>query len=178
MTASKGFEAWLRTARTATSAGGISLGTAADDHGRRTRRPLHLRTMEDDDAMKAIGQPVGVLFPALVGPEPAPRFRFIDLFAGIGGIRIGLERAGGRCVYTVEFDRFAMRTYSANFGRVGPYGQRRQEAPVDIYDVDVADLPPYDVLAAGFPCQPFSIAGVSTASRTRSREMSSSRSRV
>ncbi len=94
-------------------------------------------------------------------PEPHVPFRFIDLFAGIGGIRLGLERAGGRCVYTVEFDRFAMQTYSANFGELLADGSRRPEPPRDIYDVRVTDLPPYDVLAAGFPCQPFSLAGVS-----------------
>jgi DNA (cytosine-5)-methyltransferase 1 len=79
-------------------------------------------------------------------------FRFIDLFAGIGGIRMGLESAGGSCVFSVEIDRFARRTYEANFGVC--------EA-ADIHDVRGRDLPPYDVLAAGFPCQPFSIAGVS-----------------
>lgn len=79
-------------------------------------------------------------------------FRFIDLFAGIGGIRMGLEAAGGSCVYSVEIDRFARQTYAANFGSC---------EGVDIYDVKGADLPAYDVLAAGFPCQPFSIAGVS-----------------
>jgi DNA (cytosine-5)-methyltransferase 1 len=86
-----------------------------------------------------------------IWPNPAA-FRFVDLFAGIGGIRMGLERAGGECVYTVEIDRFARQTYSANFGE--PQGS-------DIHDVRAADLPRYEVLAAGFPCQPFSIAGVS-----------------
>lgn len=85
-----------------------------------------------------------------VGPET--RFRFVDLFAGIGGIRLGLERAGGQCVYTVEIDRFARQTYEANFGAVNADDVRR---------IDPDSLPPYDVLAAGFPCQPFSIAGVS-----------------
>jgi DNA (cytosine-5)-methyltransferase 1 len=81
-----------------------------------------------------------------------PQFRFVDLFAGIGGIRMGLERAGGSCVYSVEIDRFARQTYEANFGAC---------EGADIHDVRGADLPQYDVLAAGFPCQPFSIAGVS-----------------
>jgi DNA (cytosine-5)-methyltransferase 1 len=82
---------------------------------------------------------------------PVP-FRFIDLFAGIGGIRLGLEAAGGSCAYSVEIDRFARRTYEANFG-VCEGG--------DIHLVSGGELPAYDVLAAGFPCQPFSIAGVS-----------------
>ena len=79
-------------------------------------------------------------------------FRFVDLFAGIGGIRMGLERANGSCVYSVEIDRFARETYEANFG---PCEGK------DIHAVQASDLPPYDVLAAGFPCQPFSLAGVS-----------------
>jgi DNA (cytosine-5)-methyltransferase 1 len=101
-------------------------------------------------------------------PEPAapkdssfPLFRFIDLFAGIGGIRTGLEAVGGHCAYTVEFDRWAMQTYSENFGNVGPDGKRVPEPTRDIYDVKAEDVPAYDLLAAGFPCQPFSIAGVS-----------------
>jgi DNA (cytosine-5)-methyltransferase 1 len=104
------------------------------------------------------------LFPELDNPpdsSPFPPFKFIDLFAGIGGIRAGLEAVGGSCVYTVEFDRWAMQTYSANFGEVGPDRERIPEPSRDIYDVKVEDVPAYDVLAAGFPCQPFSIAGVS-----------------
>jgi DNA (cytosine-5)-methyltransferase 1 len=86
-------------------------------------------------------------------PEPSPpSFLFVDLFAGIGGIRMGLETAGGQCVYSVEIDRFARQTYQANFGEC--------EAQ-DIRDVRGAELPRFDVLAGGFPCQPFSIAGVS-----------------
>ena len=77
-------------------------------------------------------------------------FRFVDLFAGIGGMRLGLEAAGGQCVYSVEIDRFARQTYEANFGIC-------EGADVRL----VEDLPDHDVLAAGFPCQPFSIAGVS-----------------
>lgn len=79
-------------------------------------------------------------------------FRFIDLFAGIGGMRIAFENAGGRCVYSSERNKFSAQTYEANFGDV-PEG--------DITQVDAADIPDHDVLAAGFPCQPFSIAGVS-----------------
>jgi DNA (cytosine-5)-methyltransferase 1 len=81
-----------------------------------------------------------------------PAFRFIDLFAGIGGIRLGLQQAGGECVYSVEIDRFARKTYIRNFGSC--------EAD-DIRDVPALALPQYDLLAAGFPCQPFSLAGVS-----------------
>jgi len=83
--------------------------------------------------------------------HPAP-FTFIDLFAGIGGFRIGLERAGGRCLFSSEWDAHAQKTYKAWFGEV-PEG--------DIRKINPKDIPDHYVLAAGFPCQPFSIAGVS-----------------
>ncbi len=79
-------------------------------------------------------------------------FRFIDLFAGIGGFRVGLQKVGGTCVFTSEWDRWAQKTYRAWHGEM-PVG--------DINAVDPADIPDHEVLAAGFPCQPFSIAGVS-----------------
>ncbi len=80
-------------------------------------------------------------------------FRFIDLFAGIGGLRIGLEKVGGRCVFSSEIDSYAQKTYTAWFGEV-PVG--------DIKDFeDGTNVPEHELLAAGFPCQPFSIAGVS-----------------
>ncbi len=82
--------------------------------------------------------------------RPRTSFRFVDLFAGIGGIRLGLEVNGGRCVYSVEIDPFARKTYEANFGICEGHDIRQ-----------VRDLPDHEVLAAGFPCQPFSIAGVS-----------------
>jgi DNA (cytosine-5)-methyltransferase 1 len=80
-------------------------------------------------------------------------FTFIDLFAGIGGFRLGFEKVGGRCVFTSEWDRFAQQTYKANFGDEHLFG--------DITTLDTSDVPDHDVLLAGFPCQPFSIAGVS-----------------
>lgn len=87
---------------------------------------------------------------------PTPAFRFIDLFAGIGGIRRGFEFVGGTCVFTSEWDRFARETYLANF----PTTEDHTFAG-DITAVAAEDIPPHDVLLAGFPCQPFSIAGVS-----------------
>ena len=91
--------------------------------------------------------------PVMRPAEPAGvPFRFIDLFAGIGGFRLGLQRLGGRCVFTSEWDKFAQQTYEAWFGDA-PHG--------DINEVDPDTIPDHDVLAAGFPCQPFSIAGVS-----------------
>lgn len=81
-------------------------------------------------------------------------FTFIDLFAGIGGLRRAMESAGGRCIFTSEWNKYAQQTYMANFPDNHP--------PVgDIRAIDVAEIPPHDVLVAGFPCQPFSIAGVS-----------------
>jgi DNA (cytosine-5)-methyltransferase 1 len=81
-------------------------------------------------------------------------FTFIDLFAGIGGIRLGFEAAGGRCVFTSEWDSYAQKTYVENFGDEHPIAG-------DITRIDAADIPDHDVLLAGFPCQPFSLAGVS-----------------
>ena len=86
-------------------------------------------------------------------PTPKnPKFKFIDLFAGIGGIRLAYQKVGGKCVFSSEYNKFAKVTYEANFGEV-PFG--------DITKIDEKIIPDHDVLLAGFPCQPFSIAGVS-----------------
>lgn len=82
-------------------------------------------------------------------------FTFIDLFAGIGGIRLGFEAAGGKCIYTSEWDSYAQQTYRANFTA------DRHAITGDITQVAESSIPGHDVLLAGFPCQPFSIAGVS-----------------
>jgi DNA (cytosine-5)-methyltransferase 1 len=87
-------------------------------------------------------------------PTPAnPRFTFIDLFAGIGGFRIAMQRNQGKCVFSSEWDKMAQRTYYANFGEI-PFG--------DITKPETKKWIPnkFDVLCGGFPCQPFSIAGV------------------
>ena len=83
-----------------------------------------------------------------------PAFRFIDLFAGIGGMRRGFEPLGGKCVFTSEWNKYAQRTYQANY-------DCDHEIAGDITQVPVDEIPPHDLLLAGFPCQPFSIAGVS-----------------
>lgn len=83
-------------------------------------------------------------------------FTFIDLFAGIGGIRLGFEAHGGHCVFTSEWNAFSQRTYLANFPQ-----DTNHVFIGDITGVDENDVPNHDVLLAGFPCQPFSIAGVS-----------------
>nr|WP_303694240.1 DNA (cytosine-5-)-methyltransferase [Brevundimonas subvibrioides] len=87
--------------------------------------------------------------------EAPADFTFIDLFAGIGGLRRGFESIGGQCVFTSEWDKYSQKTYAANFP------DDDHEINGDITKVDVADIPEHDVLLAGFPCQPFSIAGVS-----------------
>jgi DNA (cytosine-5)-methyltransferase 1 len=88
--------------------------------------------------------------------SPASSFHFVDLFAGIGGTRLGFEAVGGRCVFTAEWDRFARTTYAANFD-----DDPGHVFTTDITKVDVHGIPDHDVLLAGFPCQPFSLAGVS-----------------
>ena len=83
-----------------------------------------------------------------------PDFTFIDLFAGIGGIRRGFEQMNGRCVFTSEWDTFAQRTYKANYPDA-------EDIAGDITKISASDVPAHDLLLAGFPCQPFSLAGVS-----------------
>ncbi|MEO9479925.1 MAG: DNA cytosine methyltransferase [Maribacter dokdonensis] len=86
-------------------------------------------------------------------PEPKkPKFKFIDLFAGIGGFRLALQNLGGKCVFTSEWDKYSKLTYEANFGEV-PFGDITKEETKSYIPND------FDVLCAGFPCQAFSIAG-------------------
>lgn len=88
-------------------------------------------------------------------PEPEkPKFTFIDLFAGMGGFRLAMQAQGGKCVFSSEWNQYAQKTYMANFGDM-PFG--------DITKEEIKSYIPecFDVLCAGFPCQPFSIAGVS-----------------
>ena len=80
------------------------------------------------------------------------QFTFIDLFAGIGGMRIAFERAGGHCIYSSEWNKYSQQTYFSNFG---------EQPEGDITQVPASSIPDHDILVAGFPCQPFSIAGVS-----------------
>ena len=122
-----------------------------------------LRTVQRWENGDTVPKPATVLFLRQVirgpgsrdtGQPRPPAFTFIDLFAGIGGMRIGFERHGGRCVYTCEWDRFCRQTYTANF-------PTSHEIAGDIRDVGTSDIPSHDLLLAGFPCQPFSVAGVS-----------------
>ena len=86
-------------------------------------------------------------------PEAKPKFTFIDLFAGIGGFRLALQGLGGKCVFSSEWDRHAKETYNNNYGEV-PFGDITKLSDLHL-------LGSFDVLAGGFPCQPFSRAGVS-----------------
>ena len=96
----------------------------------------------------------GMFPPSRLVPLPSGErtFKFIDLFGGIGGFRIAFEGLGGECVFTSEWDKYSQKTYHAWFGDM-PHG--------DIRKIDPSAIPDHDILAAGFPCQPFSIAGVS-----------------
>ena len=91
---------------------------------------------------------------SVVSRSKSPEFDFIDLFAGIGGMRMGFESAGGRCVFTSEWNKFSRQTYLDNF-------ECDHKIFGDITQVEEREIIPHDVLLAGFPCQPFSIAGVS-----------------
>ena len=104
-----------------------------------------------DLAQKAIAEYVTKLNKDKTDKE-SDAFRFIDLFAGIGGMRIAFENAGGVCVYSNEWNKYCQQTYFANFGEL---------PDDDITKVDAVSIPDHDILVAGFPCQPFSIAGVS-----------------
>lgn len=88
-------------------------------------------------------------------PTPEhPKFTFIDLFAGIGGFRLAMQANGGKCVFSSEWNKFSQKTYLANFGEM-PFGDITKESTKRFIPKD------FDILCAGFPCQPFSIAGVS-----------------
>ncbi|UPK52840.1 DNA (cytosine-5-)-methyltransferase (plasmid) [Bacillus sp. H8-1] len=90
--------------------------------------------------------------PPFKNPEPhKAKFRTIDLFAGIGGIRLAFQNLGGYSVFSSEWDKFAQKTYRINYGEM-PHG--------DITEIDEKDIPDHDILLAGFPCQPFSQAGL------------------
>lgn len=102
----------------------------------------------EDVYEKIISFPTGPSFPNPSGQDA--KFTMIDLFAGIGGIRLGFQKQGGRSVFSSEWDKFAQKTYRVNYGEV-PEG--------DITKINEYDIPNHDILLAGFPCQPFSQAG-------------------
>lgn len=108
----------------------------------------YLATIEESDFDYTIPFQYDIPFP----PPENPDFKFIDLFAGIGGIRLAFQEQNCKCVFSSEWNKYAKKTYDANFGEV-PFG--------DITKTNEKQIPDHDILVGGFPCQPFSIAGVS-----------------
>lgn len=113
-------------------------------------RGEHIPTRAKQALIDALPDTVPFPSPYADRPELAD-FRFIDLFAGIGGIRLPFQESGGHCVFTSEWDKFSQKTYAANFGDV-PHG--------DITQIPASVIPDHDLLLAGFPCQAFSQAGL------------------
>lgn len=105
-----------------------------------------------DHAADASVPDADAAFPSPVAGDAGGVTRFIDLFCGIGGFRLAFERLGARCVFSSDWDRHSRETYAANFGET-PHG--------DIHAVKSEEVPAHDILCGGFPCQPFSLAGVS-----------------
>jgi len=132
---------------------GLSVPEVAERTGY-CERTVYRWEIGETKPRKAVLDILRSLRPATV-EEEAPAFTFIDLFAGIGGLRRGFEPIGGKCVFTCEWDAYSQKTYRANF----PNDDHEIEG--DIRLVDSAKIPTHDLLLAGFPCQPFSIAGVS-----------------
>jgi DNA (cytosine-5)-methyltransferase 1 len=112
----------------------------------------HSRTGKKPTAAKRVSRLPSLVEEPVFEYQTKPRFKFIDLFCGIGGFHIAFSKQGGQCVFASDWDKYAQISYEANHG-VKPVG--------DITQVPVAKIPAHTVLCAGFPCQPFSIAGVS-----------------
>lgn len=146
-------------ARRQTAAGGPPAASTARSPRKRSKLPASRRkhvespALHEDVTPYRTGEgPHDAVRNIADGDTPSLPFKFIDLFCGIGGFRIAFERAGCECVFSSDWNEKAQETYHANFGE-RPHG--------DIYSVAENDIPPHDILCAGFPCQPFSIAGVS-----------------
>ena len=131
---------------------GISLDELAELMGYSARQVGRWDKGEGDPRQAALSY-----LRSAIGSKARPdqtHFNFVDLFAGIGGLRIGFDAIGGHCVFTSEWNKYAQQTYAANF---------RDNHPLngDITKIPADEVPEHDVLVAGFPCQPFSLAGVS-----------------
>lgn len=121
-------------------------------NGDRTVRRWEAGETSPNAAELAFVESLGHTPPFAQGDRPHAPFTYVDLFAGIGGIRMPFQELGGKCVMSCEWDKFAQKTYRMNYG----------ETPVgDIREIRSDDIPDFNVLLAGFPCQPFSLAGVS-----------------
>ena len=136
---------------------GLSLDEASHIMGSSTRN-LRRYVAGELPAPKLTMEKVQELAAKRVASRPPGKFRFIDLFAGIGGLRLGFEAIGGRCVFTSEWDRWSNETYRRNFAD-GP--DHVMVGDLKPYGANPSRIPAHDVLLAGFPCQPFSLAGVS-----------------
>ena len=88
-----------------------------------------------------------------------PKYKFIDLFAGIGGFHLALHSLGAECVFASEWDEAARKTYEHNFSKISPKLFKAEQFAGDITKIDKRDIPDFDILCGGFPCQPFSQAG-------------------
>ena len=126
----------------------------ADYFGKNVRTVKRWEAREDGPPTYTVPGLQHMLFTGEQKNKDNPDFTFIDLFAGIGGLRLGFEAHGGKCVFTSEWDTYSQKTYMANF-------HVDHELIGDITKVPTKNIPDHDVLLAGFPCQPFSIAGVS-----------------
>lgn len=136
---------------------GLSIAQAEERLGV-SERQIHRYLTGECPVPKLVDEKVREIASARSMDRPEPAFRFIDLFAGIGGLRLGFEAIGGRCVFTSEWDKFAQKTYQRNF----PDGDDHVLAgDIRPYGAEPSLIPGFDVLLAGFPCQPFSLAGVS-----------------
>lgn len=133
---------------------GISVPEAAERLGY-TERQVYRWESGPTKPRKAVIDLLRTLKPETVKAGETAAFTFVDLFAGIGGLRKGFEPLGGRCVFTSEWDKYSQQTYRANFP------EDDHEIAGDIRAIREEDIPAHDVLLAGFPCQPFSLAGVS-----------------
>jgi len=119
--------------------------------------PTHSKTANEWGTRAASKVPVNIagiygIFGSQVQRDKVDHPKFIDLFCGIGGMRLAFESAGAECVFSSDWDKYAQQTYAANFGDT-PAG--------NIREIKACDIPDHDILVGGFPCQPFSISGVS-----------------
>lgn len=136
---------------------GLSMAEAEERLGV-TERHIRRYIAGETAPPKLVDEKVREIADARNDNRPAPAFRFIDLFAGIGGLRLGFEAIGGRCVFTSEWDKYAQKTYARNFPECDEHVMAGDIRP---YGADPSKIPDFEVLLAGFPCQPFSLAGVS-----------------
>ena len=134
---------------------GLSVKDVAERTGKSIRTIYRWETGETSPDKLATGMLLKIADLANIQYSTwSPKFTFIDLFAGIGGMRLGFEAAGGECVFTSEWNKYSRQTYQANFSG-------NHDVAGDITKIPPENIPEHNILLAGFPCQPFSIAGVS-----------------